>query len=321
MSPSFLPQWIVTEDSTKTLPPCVPSVFVSHYHCVFVYVVFSPWILSPAWNSSSFCWSWGNDCSRTIQDCSWSLLISPATWMTRSARSTMPAWTQSAKNHCPKMVLEQILLPVTPDPVPSPPSPHCVERIPESTADREPEPAIAARSNRAPDRRGAATTSAVSLGVWAGYNACHKGESGRCERGEELRPLHHSWGWAEYGFATVSHRPERATDPELSPEKSPIPEFRPESPEAHKWPPSQPLLPPLPLSSSSPSTRPLLTIYVVQAPRDCHPPASPCSEYPLTPTPASKLQDPHRPLDPSAPPWLLAPSSPPWSICPLAQPG
>ncbi len=132
------------------------------------------------------------------------------------------------------MVLEQILLPVTPDPVPSPPSPHCVERMPESTADREPEPAIAAQSNRALDRRGAATTSAVSLGAWAGYNACHKGESGWCERGEELCPLHHSWGWAEYGFATVSHRPERATDPVLSPEKSPISEFRPEIPEAHK---------------------------------------------------------------------------------------
>ncbi len=44
-------------------------------------------------------------------------------------------------------------------------------------------------------------------------------------------------------------------------------------------------------------------IYAVQALRDCHPPASPWSEFPSTLPP--------RPVDPSAPPWPLAPSSPP----------
>ncbi len=43
-------------------------------------------------------------------------------------------------------------------------------------------------------------------------------------------------------------------------------------------------------------------IYAVQALRDCHPPASPWSEFPSTLPP--------RPVDPSAPPWPLAPSSP-----------
>ncbi len=112
--------------------------------------------------------------------------------------------------------------------------------------------------------------------------------------------------------------PERARVPELSPEKARIPEFRPESLEAHKFPPSHPLLPPPPLSSGSSSACPQPTIYTVRAPQDCHPPASPWSEYPLTPPPASMLRTLPRPVDTSAPPWLLAPSSPPWPNCPLA---
>ncbi len=109
--------------------------------------------------------------------------------------------------------------------------------------------------------------------------------------------------------------------PTSSPERAPVPEFRPESPEAHKCPPSHPLLPPLPLSSGSPSARHQPTISMVQAPRDCHPPASPWLEYSLTLPPASKPRTPPRSIDPSAPPWHLAPSFPPWPGSPLAPPG
>ncbi|KTF87732.1 hypothetical protein cypCar_00046815, partial [Cyprinus carpio] len=63
------------------------------------------------------------------------------------------------------------------------------------------------------------------------------------------------------------------------------------------------------------------TICVVRASWDCHPPVSPWLEYPLTLPPASKLCTPPRPVDPSAPPWLLAHSSTPWPISPLAPPG
>ncbi len=55
--------------------------------------------------------------------------------------------------------------------------------------------------------------------------------------------------------------------------------------------------------------------------RDCHPPASPWSEFSSTPPPASKAWTPPRHVDSPAPPWLLALSSLPWPICPLAPPG
>ncbi len=65
--------------------------------------------------------------------------------------------------------------------------------------------AIAAQSNSAEDRRGAADN--VRPGPRAGYNARHEGESrGQWERGEELRPLHHGWGWAEFGSGTAGLR-------------------------------------------------------------------------------------------------------------------
>ncbi len=115
--------------------------------------------------------------------------------------------------------------------------------------------------------------------------------------------------------------PERASVPVFSPERALVPVIRPESPEAHKCPPSHLLLPPPQLPSGSPSACPQPTIYAVRAPRDCHPPVSLWSEYPLTPPTASKLWNPPLPIDPSAPPWLLAPASLPWLICPLAPPG
>ncbi len=90
---------------------------------------------------------------------------------------------------------------------------------------------------------------------------------------------------------------------ELNSERAPFPEFSPETPEAHKCPPSHP-------SSAH---------HLCGA--SCHPPASPWSEYPLTLPPASGLRNPPRPVDPLAPPWLLAPSSPPWPGSPLALPG
>ncbi len=64
--------------------------------------------------------------------------------------------------------------------------------------------AIAAQSDRATDRPGAA------YDVRSGARACdcahHEGASrGRCERGVKLRPLHHGWGWAVNTSGTARH--------------------------------------------------------------------------------------------------------------------
>ncbi len=56
---------------------------------------------------------------------------------------------------------------------------------------------------------------------------------------------------------------------EHPPVSAPVPEFRLGSLEAHKCPPSHPLLPPPPLSSCDPSSRPQPTNYAVRALRDC----------------------------------------------------
>ncbi|XP_042607297.1 nuclear factor 7, brain-like [Cyprinus carpio] len=159
-----------------------------------------------------------------------------------------------------------------PDPVPSPPSPHCTEHMlsPPLTEsqDRHDRQAINKPSAR------------------AGNHTRKEGESRR--------------------------HPEKVPVPMSNPEKIPVPTSSPErapghklSPEAHKCPTTHPLLLPPPLSSGSPSGRPQPTISMVQALRDCHPPASPGLEHSLTPPPASKPRTLPRPFDPAAPPWQV----------------
>ncbi len=70
-------------------------------------------------------------------------------------------------------------------------------------------------------------------------------------------------------------------------------------------------------SSGSPSARPQPNIITVRAPRNCHPPVSPWSEYPSP----SEARTPPRAVDPVAPPQLLAPSPPPSPVDPSAPPG
>ncbi len=64
--------------------------------------------------------------------------------------------------------------------------------------------AIAQECSRAEDCHGARASQIVRPGARAGYNDHHKGEShGQWEHGEELRPLHRGWGWANFGSWTV----------------------------------------------------------------------------------------------------------------------
>ncbi len=70
----------------------------------------------------------------------------------------------------------------------------------------------------------------------------------------------------------------------------------PESPEAHKCPTTHLLLPPSPLSSGWPSSRPQPTIYTVRALQVCHSPSSPWLENPLPLPPAAKSQTPPQPV-------------------------
>ncbi len=138
--------------------------------------------------------------------------------------------------------------------------------------------------------------------------------------------------------------PERASVPKFGPERAPVTEFSPERAPVTAFPRSAqgglpfpssaqggllfliaalrarrlkndlPLLSAPPLSSGSPSAHPQPTICTVRAPRVCQSPSSAWLENPFPPPPASEYWTLPRPVDPAAPPWLLAPSSPPWSV-------
>ncbi len=95
----------------------------------------------------------------------------------------------------------------------------------------------------------------------------------------------------------------------------------PPVPDPRKCPPTHPLLPSPPLSSGSPPARPQPPICIMRAPWVCHPPASPGLEYPSPSPPASSAWTPPQPVDPAAPPRLLAPLPPPSPVDPPAPPG
>ncbi len=58
--------------------------------------------------------------------------------------------------------------------------------------------------DKAEDRHGARASRIIRPGARAGYNDRHERESrGQWECGEELRPLHCDWGWANFGSWTV----------------------------------------------------------------------------------------------------------------------
>ncbi len=244
-----------------------------------------------------------------------------------------------------------------PLPEPSPPSPRCEERKPEPTEDGEPVPAAidepaqcwATERRIAPKvqpnpfdqvREPAATpiarekaADAVSAERSSAPCTVAEGELmmdlGRGEADKDLidweadllpllppssEPLVTHVPMSSPVWAAVpTSCPERAPVPLSSPEGAPDPEFSPENPEAHKCPPSHPLLPPPPLSSVSPSARPQLTISTVWAPRVFH-------RRRGWRIPYLRLQ-PLRPIDPAAPPRLLAPLPPPSPIDPPAPPG
>ncbi|KAL0204670.1 hypothetical protein M9458_002688, partial [Cirrhinus mrigala] len=103
----------------------------------------------------------------------------------------------------------------------------------------------------------------------------------------------------------------------------------PEPTNEPKLPPSLPLPLPLPLSSSPPPP-PLHPVRPsvhpepcggVGTPRVCQSPLASWLKDPLSPLLASEFRTLLRPIDPVAPPLLLAPVCPPWPISPPALPG
>ncbi len=200
----------------------------------------------------------------------------------------------------------------TPDPVPSPPSLRCAERIPEPAATDKPsphgetepwitsEPELLMMSVKV---REPATTPTSRERVTDGVSTersstpCTVAEGelsmvrGLCHSKGERAPLH------EFSTrrAPVPAPGKCSPDPvplEHPPVSAPVPEFSPGSPKAQKCPPFQPLLLPPPMSSGSPSAPPQPTIYGVRARWDCHPPALLWSEFPSTlpPRPGLKVQ-------------------------------
>ncbi|KAI2651247.1 hypothetical protein H4Q32_019292 [Labeo rohita] len=157
---------------------------------------------------------------------------------------------------------EDDLINATPDPEPSPQSLHCVELKPEPTNDGEPKLAATTEPSLhgAPELRIAAQTS-----------------------------------WRLRGFSIWTYMPTIPVSLVSAMEAVCELSARPESPEAHKCPPTLPLLPPLLLSSGSPSAHPQPTI------------SSESRALPL-------------PVNPAAPSWVLALSSLPWPSSPLAPP-
>ncbi|XDV39127.1 hypothetical protein PO909_008410 [Leuciscus waleckii] len=105
------------------------------------------------------------------------------------------------------------------------------------------------------------------------------------------------------------------------------------SPVSPEFPPGLPLLPPLPITASSsaplplvpfsPSAPPLTLLQCVDLPRVFRSPAPTSKEDPPAPPPVADSVTTTRPVDLSAPPWLLPPSAPPDTIAlmvPLVPP-
>ncbi|KAI2653700.1 hypothetical protein H4Q32_014026 [Labeo rohita] len=114
------------------------------------------------------------------------------------------------------------------------------------------------------------------------------------------------------GRAPVSKSsPERETVPQSSQKRASVPRGSSKSPEAHKFPCSNPLLPPPLLSSGSPSAHTQPTICAVGSPWVYQSPSVLWLEDPLSPPPASESRTPPQLVDPAPPPWLLAPYSRP----------
>ncbi len=100
----------------------------------------------------------------------------------------------------------------------------------------------------------------------------------------------------------------------------PAPRRCPPVPPPRRYPPSHP---PTPASSTAVVWQPL---YSPSAHHQCGVslaglPSCSVAMVGVSLDSASEARTLPRPIDPPAPPWLLAPSSPPWPICPLAPPG
>ncbi len=243
----------------------------------------------------------------------------------------------------------------TPDPEPSPPSPRSAEHQPEPTDDGEPFPAainepaqsratewkitpevkpnpsdqvrelVAVPTTREPAVDGvSAEWSSAPCTVAEGELIIHLGLldmegdfiDWETELEFELPPL------LSPSSPLVPSSPPSSLVPMSSPEgapEPPVPTPRkcPPVPAPRKCPPSHPLLPPPPLSSGSPPpARPQPLICMVRAPWFCHPPVLLGLEYPSPLPPASEAWTLLRPVDPAAPPRLLAPSPPPSPVDP-----
>ncbi len=131
-------------------------------------------------------------------------------------------------------------------------------------------------------------------GSRAGNSAHHEGASrGQCERGVEWSPLHRGWGWADYTSGTAGQ----------------VFQFS----RAHS---SHPLLPPpQPLSGSHPASPSAPYLYGA-SPAGL--PSSSVAGAGVSLNSASEARTLPLPVDPVAPPRLLAPSPPP---SPVASPG
>ncbi len=98
----------------------------------------------------------------------------------------------------------------TPDPVPSPPSPRCADRLPEPTADGELESQSPPRHRRT-ERQ--CWGSPWSRSRWWRQSRCESRQQslprGRMPRTVRVRrrapPLHRGWGWADYTAGTAGH--------------------------------------------------------------------------------------------------------------------
>ncbi len=213
----------------------------------------------------------------------------------------------------------------TSNPVPSPPSRCCVERMSEPTADRR---AIITRSDRATNRHRAGAAENVRTGARAGDCAHHEGAShGLCEHGVEWSPLHRGWGWAVHTSGTAGHGAgsdklgccsgDRTASPALSiiPAGSVQPSFVLDS-LVQPWGgfssslPQKPALPPAPASSTTVVWQPLCSpsAHYLCGASSVALPYCKITMVRVSLDSASKAQTPPWPVDPSATPWVLAPS-------------
>ncbi len=127
----------------------------------------------------------------------------------------------------PKMVLKRILPPswsgfwretdrpspsatwmISPDPLPTQSPAHLLPTV-RSISPSPPmmESLVSAKLSDWVEDRPGSWAQPVWPGARSGDSGHHEGASrGRCERGMELRPLHRSWGWADYTAGTAGPR-------------------------------------------------------------------------------------------------------------------